>query len=88
MTREEIAKSLKPLVWNVWVGKKYRFANPTEAHEAMIMTDDDGGLHIKINRHGVTLSEVMSEVGTMQEAIDFVREWQINHFCSYFQMND
>ena len=88
MTREEISKSLKPLEWDIWEGDKYRFAQPTEAHEAMIMTWDDGRLLVKINRHGRMDSEASTEVDTMQEAMDFVREWQIERFCSYFQMND
>ncbi len=86
MTREEIAKSLKPLEWDIWEGNKYRFANPTEAHEAMIMTKDDGCLLVKINRYGRMTSEADTEVDTMQEAMDFVREWQVDRFCSYFQM--
>ena len=88
MTREEISKSLKPLAWDIWEGGKYRFAHPTEAHEAMIMTWDDGRLLVKINRCGRMDSEASTEVDTMQEAMDFVREWQISRFCSYFQMND
>lgn len=88
MTREEIAKSLKPLEWDIWEGNKYRFAQPTEAHEAMIMTRDDGYLLVTINRHGRMPSEAGKVVGTMQEAMDFVREWQIERFCTYFQMND
>ena len=54
----------------------------------MIMTMDDGRLLVKINRHGRMDSEASTEVDTMQEAMDFVREWQIERFCSYFQMND
>lgn len=52
MTREEIAKSLKPLEWDIWEGNKYRFAQPTEAHEAMIMTKDDGNFLVKISKQG------------------------------------
>lgn len=88
MTREEIAKSLKPLAWDIWEGGKYRFANPTEAHEAMIMIKDDGRLLVKINRYGRMESEADTEAYTMQGAMDFVREWQISRICSYFQMND
>lgn len=88
MTREEIAKSLKPLAWDIWAGNKCRFANPTEAHEAMIMTKDDGRLLVKINRHGCIASVAETVACTMQEAIDFVRKWQIERFCSYFQIND
>lgn len=88
MTREEIAKGLKPLEWDVWDGNKYRFAQPTEAHEAMIMTKDDGCLFVSVNRYGRMNAEASTTVGTMQEAMDFVREWQISRFCSYFQMND
>ena len=88
MTREEIANSLKPLEWDVWAGNKCRFANPTEAHEAMIMTKDDGRLLVKIHRHGCIASVAETVACTMQEAIDFVREWQISRFCSYFQIND
>lgn len=88
MTREEIAKSLKPLEWDIWEGNKYRFAQPTEAHEAMIMTKDDGRLLVTINRHGRMPSEAGTVVDAMQEAMDFVREWQISRFCSYFQIND
>lgn len=88
MTREEIAKSLKPLEWDIWEGNKYRFAQPTEAHEAMIMTKGDGLLLVRINKHGRMTSEACTVVDAMQEAMDFVREWQISRFCSYFQMND
>nr|DAS21067.1 MAG TPA: hypothetical protein [Caudoviricetes sp.] len=88
MTREEIAKSLKPIAWDIWEGNKYRFAQPTEVHEAMIMTRDDGCLIVKINRHGRITPEVYKAVNTMQEAEDIVREWLIDHICSYFQMND
>lgn len=88
MTREEIAKSLKPLEWDIWEGNKYRFAQPTEAHEAMIMTMDDGGLLVRISNHGCMTSEASTEVDTMQEAMDFVREWQVDRFCSYFKTND
>lgn len=88
MTREEIAKSLKPLEWDIWEGNKYRFAQPTEAHEAMIMTKDDGRLLVSVNKHGRMESEAGTEAYTMQEAMDFVREWQINRFCSYFKIND
>lgn len=88
MTREEIANSLKPLEWDIWEGNKYRFAQPTEAHEAMIMTKDDGRLLVKINRHGRITPEVYKAVNTMQEAEDIVRDWQVDRFCSYFQMND
>lgn len=88
MTREEIAKSLKPLEWDIWEGDKYSFAQPTEAHEAMIMTRDDGYLLVKISKHGRMMAEADTVAGTMQGAMDFVREWQISRFCSYFQMND
>lgn len=88
MTREEIAKSLKPLAWDVWDGNKCRFANPTEAHEAMIMTKDDGRLLVKINRRGCIAAAAETVACTMQEAMGFVREWQVDRFCSYFQVND
>ena len=88
MTREEIAKSLKPLEWDIWGGSEYRFAQPTEAHEAMIMTKRDGRLLVKINKRGRMESEAGTEAYSMQEAIDFVRDWQVDRFCSYFQMND
>lgn len=88
MTREEIANSLKPLEWDIWEGNKYRFAQPTEAHEAMIMTKDDGRLLVKINRYGRMTSAAEAVVNTMQEAMDLVRDWQVDRFCSYFQMND
>ena len=88
MTREEIAKSLKPLEWDIWDGNKYRFAQPTEAHEAMIMTKDDGRLLVSVNKHGRMTSVAEAVVNTMQEAMDFVREWQISRYCSYFKMND
>lgn len=88
MTREEIAKSLKPLEWDIWEGNKYRFAQPTEAHEAMIMTKDDGRLFVSVNKHGRMGSEAVTEAYTMQEAMDFVREWQVDRFCSYFKIND
>ena len=88
MTRKEIANSLKPLEWDVWDGNKYRFAQPTEAHEAMIMTKDDGYLFVSVNRYGRINAEASTTVSTMQEAMDFVREWQVDRYCSYFQMND
>lgn len=88
MTREEIAKSLKPLEWDVWDGNKYRFAQPTEAHEAMIMTKDDGCLLVNISKRGCIDPVALTTMDTMQEAMDFVREWQIRRYCSYFQMNE
>ena len=88
MTREEITKSLKPLAWDIWEGGKYRFANPTEAHEAMIMIKDDGRLLVKINRYGRMESEAETVAYTMQDAMDYVREWQVSRICSYFKMND
>lgn len=88
MTREEIAKSLKPLVWDILEGNKYRFSKPTEAHEAMIMTMDDGRLLVKINKRGCIDADASTMMYTMQGAMDFVREWQIERFCSYFQMNN
>lgn len=88
MTREEIAKSLKPLEWDIWDGNKYRFSNPTEAHEAMIMTNDDGSFLVKINKRGCIDADASTMMYTMQEAIDFVREWQISRICSYFKIND
>ena len=86
MTREEIAKSLKPLEWKILGGSEFRFAQPTEAHEAMIMIKSDGRLLVKINKHGRMTAEAETEAYTMQEAMDFVREWQVSRFCSYFQM--
>lgn len=88
MTREDIAKSLKPLEWDIWEGNKYRFAQPTEAHEAMIMTKDDGNFLVKISKHGRMETLAGTVADTMPEAMDFVREWQIERFCSYFKMND
>lgn len=88
MIREEIAKSLKPLEWDIWDGNKYSFANPTEAHEAMIMTNDDGSFLVKINKRGCIASDAWITADTMQKAMDFVRDWQVDRFCSYFQMND
>lgn len=88
MTREEIANSLKPLEWDIWEGDKYRFAQPTEAHEAMIMTKDDGRLLVRISKHGRMTSAAETVANTMQGAMDFVREWQVDRFCSYFQIND
>ena len=88
MTREEIAKSLKPLEWDIWEGSEYRFAQPTEAHEAMIMTKRDGCLLVKINKRGHMTAVAETVACTMQEAMDFVREWQVSRFCSYFQIND
>jgi hypothetical protein len=85
---EEITKSLKPLEWSIWDGNKYRFAHPTEAHEAMVMTYDDGSFLITISKRGCIDADALAKVSTMQEAIDFVREWQISHFCSYFQINN
>lgn len=88
MTREEISKSLKPLEWDIWDGGKYRFANIAEAYEAMVMTKDDGNFLVKINKRGVIGSYMCTTVTTIQEADAIVREWQIDHICSYFQMND
>lgn len=88
MTREEIAKSLKPLEWRVWDDYGCRFAQPTKAHEAMIMAIPDGRMLVRINRYGEIIAEVLTTFNTLQEAKDFVREWQISRFCSYLQMND
>lgn len=88
MTREEIAKSLKPLEWRVWDDYGCRFAQPTKAHEAMIMAIPDGRMLVRINRYGEIIAEVLTTFNTLQEAKDFVREWQIDRFCSYFKVND
>lgn len=88
MTREEIAKSLKPLEWRVWDDYGCRFAQPTKTHEAMIMAIPDGRMLVRINRYGEIIAEVLTTFNTLQEAKDFVREWQISRFCSYLQMKD
>lgn len=88
MTREEISKSLKSLEWRVWDDYGCRFANPTKAHEAMIMAIYDGRMLVRINRYGEIIAEVLTTFNTLQEAKDFVREWQIDYFCSRFKTND
>ncbi len=88
MTREEIAKSLKPLEWRVWDDYGCRFAQPTKAYEAMIMAIPDGRMLVRINRYGEVIAEVLTAFNTLQEAKDFVREWQIDSFLSHFKMND
>lgn len=88
MTRNDIAKSLKPIEWRVWDDYGCRFAQPTKAHEAMIMAIPDGRMLVRINRYGEIIAEVLTTFNTLQEAKDFVREWQISRFCSYLQMND
>jgi hypothetical protein len=87
MTREEIAKSLKPIEWDTW-GPNLRFAEPIESYEARIRTRIDGNLLIQIHEFGSNRIEVSKEVNTMQEATDLVREWQINKICDYFEMNN
>lgn len=87
MTREEIAKSLKPIEWDTW-GPNLRFAEPIESYEVRIRTRIDGNLLIQIHKFGSNQTEVSKEVNTMQEATDLVREWQINKICDYFEMNN
>ena len=86
MTREEIAKSLKTIQWRVWDDYGCRFAQPTKAHEAMIMAMHDGRMLVRINRYGEVIAEVLTTFNTLQEAKDFVREWQISEMCNYFEI--
>lgn len=88
MTREEIAKSLKPIEWDIWEKNRIRFAKLIESYEARIRTKIDGNLLIQIHKSGSNRTEVSKEVNTMQEATDLVREWQISRFCTYFEMAD
>lgn len=88
MTREEIAKSLKPLEWYVWDEYGCRISNPTKGHEAMIMAIHDGRMFVRINRYGELRAEALTTFDTLQEAKDFVREWQIDYFFSRFKTND
>lgn len=88
MTREEIAKSLKPIEWYVWDDCGCQFSNPTKSHEAMIMAMHNGRMLVRINKYIGVGAEVLTTFNTLQEAMDFVREWLVDHFCSYFQIND
>jgi len=54
----------------------------------MIMAIYDGRMLVRINRYGEIIAEVLTTFNTLQEAKDFVREWQIDRFCSYFKVND
>ena len=54
----------------------------------MIMAIPDGRMLVRINRYGEIIAEVLTTFNTLQEAKDFVREWQIDRFCSYFKVND
>lgn len=88
MTREEIAKSLKPLEWLVWDEYEFRSANPVKGYEATVTVIHDGRMLVRIHRHGEAWSEVLTTFNTLKEAKDFVREWQIDRFFSHFKMND
>lgn len=54
----------------------------------MIMAIPDGRMLVRINRYGEIIAEVLTAFNTLQEAKDFVREWQIDRFFSHFKMND
>ena len=88
MTREDIAKSLKPLEWDIWENGKYHFANINETYEVMILAKEDGRFLFKINKRRDNSSYVLSVFDTVSEAKDRAREWQISHVCSMFEMNN
>ena len=37
MTRENIARDLKPLEWDIWENGRYCYANINDTYEAMIL---------------------------------------------------
>lgn len=77
MTREEIAKSLKPLEWDVWEGERYRYANINDTYEAMILEKRDGRFLLKINKIGRINSCMLTTFDTIAEAQEGVQQWQI-----------
>lgn len=87
MTREEIAKSLKPLEWDIWEQGVYRYANINGTYEAMILAKKDGRFLVKINKIGRINSCVLANFDTIEEALEGVQQWHIGHVCSYFEMN-
>ena len=88
ITREEIAKNLKPLEWDIWEGAIYRHANINDTYEAMILAKRDGRFLVKINKIGKINSCMTTTFDTIPEAQEGVRQWQISHMCSYFEMDN
>lgn len=86
MTREFLSSSLKPIEWNTTENSNYQFAMITELYEAMIMFLDNGNIIACINKNYVLETIEKLECSDIQEALDFVREWQINYFCGFFEV--
>ena len=86
MTREEIAKSLKPIEWDIWENEQCRFANLNDVYEAIITNRKDGGFFLKINKPGEMDAFICRSFHTIEEAKEMAREIQINNMCSFFEL--
>lgn len=85
MTRENIARDLKPLEWDIWENGRYCYANINDTYEAMILEKRDGRFLVKINKIGRINSCMITTFDTIAEAQEGVRQWQISHMLSYFK---
>lgn len=86
MTREEIAKSLKPIEWDIWENEQCRFANLNNFYEAIITNRKDGGFFLKINKPGEFDACITSSFNTIEEAEKMARDIQVNNICSLFEL--
>ena len=92
MTREDIATSLKPLIWDLygdyegnsiiaaWVLSQIIYIRKQKGGSVTLVLGSDTGCSIIVDKSIKDIS--------MEEAKIVAREWQIELFCSCFQMND
>lgn len=92
MTREEIAKSLKPLEWIR--GEDY-YGNQIISAElltktAYIKEQDGGHVTLLFGRDNGNKIDVIKSYGgiPMSVAKVLAREWQVSEMCNYFEMNN
>ena len=92
MTREEIAKSLKPLEWicgEDYSGNQIIYAELLKK-TAYIKDYGNGIVTLMFGHDNGSRIEVIKTYGGISMAVAKVvaREWQISEMCTYFQMND
>ena len=86
MTRNDIAKSLKPERWLCNPFEETEYCKLTDIHEAILRVSMRSGYVVEIRKEGSAIPLWM-DAGGITELKESVRRWRVDHYSESFSID-
>lgn len=86
MTRNDIAKSLKPERWVCHPFDNVEYCKITDIHEAVLKVNGRGSHIVEIRKEGSAIP-LWCDTGGVAELRESVRRWRVDHYSEAFSID-